>query len=99
VGVNKYQVPGEERPVGIFRPDPETYRTQVQRLDQIRRERDNAAVAAALANLQAVAATPAGPDANLMLPILAAVRVYATLGEICGALRAVWGEYEPPVVI
>ena len=99
VGVNKYQTPGEERPVGIFRPDPETYRTQAQRLDQIRRERDPAAVDAALANLRVVAAAPAGPEANLMPPILAAVRVYATLGEICGALRAVWGEYEPPVVI
>ncbi len=99
VGVNKYQSPGEERPVGIFRPDPETYRTQFARLQKLRAERDAAAVQAALADLRAVAAAPAGPAANLLPPILAAVRAYATLGEICGVLRQVWGEYQPPVVI
>ncbi|MCB0004248.1 MAG: methylmalonyl-CoA mutase, partial [Anaerolineae bacterium] len=99
VGVNKFQTPGEERPVGIFRPDPETYRIQTGRLATLKKERDNAAVDAALDALGDFAAAPAGPATNLMPPIIAAVRAHATLGEICGALRDVWGEYEPPVVI
>ncbi|MBX7235168.1 MAG: methylmalonyl-CoA mutase [Caldilineales bacterium] len=99
VGVNKYQSPGEQRPVGIFRPDPETYRTQHARLQKLRAERDPAAVQSALAALQEAATAPASPANNLLPPILAAVRAYATLGEICGVLRAVWGEYQPPVVI
>ena len=99
VGVNKFQTPGEERPVGIFRPDPETYRIQTGRLATLKKERDNAAVDVALEALGDLAAAPAGSATNLMPPIIAAVRAYATLGEICGALRDVWGEYEPPVVI
>jgi len=99
VGVNAYQTPGEERPVGIFRPDPETYRTQHARLTELKAERDNAAVQAALERLRQTAQAPAGPDSNLMPPILDAVRAYATLGEICGVLREEWGEYEPPTVI
>jgi len=65
----------------------------------LRRERDQAQVDASLAALREIAAAPAGPQANLMEPILQAVRAYATLGEICGVLRRVWGEYEPPTVI
>ncbi len=99
VGVNKYQAPGEQRPVGIFRPDPETYRVQNERLAQVRGRRDPAAVDQALAALREVAAAPADPARNLMPPILDAVRAYATLGEICGLLREVWGEYQPPTVI
>ncbi|MDW8318136.1 MAG: methylmalonyl-CoA mutase family protein [Anaerolineae bacterium] len=99
VGVNAYQTPEEQRPVGIFRPDPEAYRAQQARLEKVRRERDSAAVQAALERLRQVAKAPAGPDTNLMPPILDAVRVYATLGEICGVLRQEWGEYQPPTVI
>ncbi|NOX62728.1 MAG: methylmalonyl-CoA mutase [Chloroflexi bacterium] len=99
VGVNKYQTPDEERPVGIFRPDPETYRRQQARLARLRAERNDNAVASALSALRAAAQARPTPDNNLMPPILDAVRVYATLGEICGALREVWGEYQPPTVI
>ncbi len=60
-----------------------------------RTERDDAAVKAALANLEAACA---GTE-NLMVPILEAVRAYATLGEICGSMRGVFGEYNPPTVI
>jgi methylmalonyl-CoA mutase N-terminal domain/subunit len=56
-------------------------------------------VATALDSLRDVAEAAAGADTNLMPPILNAVRAYATLGEICGVLRQVWGEYEPPTVI
>ncbi len=99
VGVNAYQSPGEQRPVGIFRPDPETFRIQQARLQRVRTVRDAGAVAATLANLRDAAQAPAGPEINLMLPILDAVRAYATLGEICAVLRQEWGEYTPPIVI
>ena len=99
VGVNKFQTPGEQRPVGIFRPDPETYRTQIERKRALLASRDSDAVAASLSALRAAAELPASPQNNLLPPILDAVRAYATLGEICGVLREVWGEYAPPVVI
>lgn len=66
-------------------------RTQVERLQALRRDRDSARVEAALATLEQAAR---GTD-NLMPPILDAVRAYATLGEICDALRRVFGEYRP----
>ncbi|MCO6449712.1 MAG: methylmalonyl-CoA mutase [Caldilineales bacterium] len=99
VGVNKYQTPDEERPVGIFRPDSETHRTQISRLEKLRAGRDPESVQSALSALNAAATAPASPANNLLPPILAAVRAEATLGEICGVLRQVWGEYQPPTVI
>ena len=62
-----------------------------ERLAALRARRDNARVQAALANL---GATAQGTD-NLLPPILAAVEAYATTGEICGVLRAEFGEYQP----
>jgi methylmalonyl-CoA mutase N-terminal domain/subunit len=62
----------------------------VRQLERLRRERDNGRVERALDAMRAAAA---GTD-NLMDPILDAVRAYATLGEMCDALREVWGEYE-----
>ena len=60
------------------------------RLQRLREERDAAAVEQALDRLRHAAA---GTD-NLMTPLLDAVRAYATVGEVCDALRDVWGEYE-----
>ncbi|MFN7980857.1 MAG: methylmalonyl-CoA mutase family protein [Vicinamibacterales bacterium] len=65
------------------------------RLEQVRSTRDAAAVRAALERIKAAAA---GSD-NLMPPILDAVRAYATLGEMCDALRDVWGEYEETAIV
>ena len=60
----------------------------------LKARRDNARVAATLADLKRAAA---GTD-NLMPPIVEAARAYATLGEMCDALREAWGEYEEPPV-
>ena len=77
----------------ILRIGPEVERSQVAELASRRAARDQAAVGATLAELTAAART----DANLVEPMLDAVRAEATLGEICGALRSVWGSYtEPP---
>ena len=94
VGVNKFQLDGEE-PQPIFRVDPEVERAQVRRLRAVKRERDDGAVAASLSRLRDAAAG----DENLLPPILETVKAYATVGEMCGVLREVFGDYQPPSVI
>jgi methylmalonyl-CoA mutase N-terminal domain/subunit len=94
VGVNKFQ-DNEDAPKTIFRVNTELVTTQLERLRKLRAGRDTAAAEAAVARL----ADAAKGEANLMPPILEAVRAYATLGEICGALRRVWGEYVPPTAV
>ncbi len=94
VGVNKFQIDGEE-PKPIFRVNPEVERAQVRRLRAAKAGRDAGAVAASLAQLEDAAR---GKD-NLLPPILEAVKAYASVGEMCGVLRQVFGDYQPPSVI
>jgi methylmalonyl-CoA mutase N-terminal domain/subunit len=89
VGVNDFTM-DEETPVSILYIDETTAERQVERLRRVRRERDNDAVARAL---DALRETARGAG-NTMYPILDCVRAYATVGEMCDALREVWGEYE-----
>lgn len=88
VGVNDYQV-AEERKAATLRLDPAVEENQKKRLATVKADRNPAAVTAALAELERLA----GTDIPLMEPMLAAVRCYCTLGEICGVLRKVFGEY------
>ena len=76
----------------ILRISPEVEREQVRDLAARRAARDQGTVDRALAALVAAART----DANLVPPMLAAARAEATLGEICGVLRAEWGSYSEP---
>jgi methylmalonyl-CoA mutase N-terminal domain/subunit len=76
----------------ILRISPEVERAQVAALAARRAVRDQATVDQTLAELTAAART----DANLVEPMLAATRAEATLGEICDALRSVWGTYTEP---
>jgi methylmalonyl-CoA mutase N-terminal domain/subunit len=76
----------------ILRISPEVEREQVRELTARRATRDSTAVDRALSQLVAAART----DANLLNPMLDAVRAEATLGEICGALRDEWGSYFEP---
>ena len=94
VGVNEYADDAEQRPA-IFSVDKRLVEHQLGRLEHHREARDRGQVAAAL---EALKATCQG-SGNLLPPILDAVRAYATLGEICGAMREVFGEYRPPTVI
>ncbi len=89
VGVNDY-VAEDEPPMSILYIDEKTAETQVAAVERLRRERDNEAVTRALDAMR----TAARGSENLMYPILDAVRAYATVGEMCDALRDVWGEYE-----
>ena len=90
VGVNKFQVE-EESPKGLLRVDPTVRVSQIERLKRLKSERDNVRVKNILSELKNAAE---GKD-NLMPIILDAVKAYATLGEICDALRNVFGEYQP----
>jgi methylmalonyl-CoA mutase N-terminal domain/subunit len=93
VGVNRYEVE-EEAPLEILRIDPALERKQVERVQAVRGRRDSAAVERALADLKRAAEN----ETNVMEPILAAARAYVTMGEMCDALRDVWGMWrETPV--
>jgi methylmalonyl-CoA mutase N-terminal domain/subunit len=93
VGVNRYEDP-DERELEILKIDESLERKQVERLQALRARRDPAAVEQALARLKA----DAGGDANLMPAIIDASRAYVTMGEMCDALREVWGVWrETPV--
>ena len=102
VGVNKFQVE-EEPPKGLLKVDASVGVEQCKKLADLKagkpinkmtKGRDNEAVKAALAELEAACADE---NKNLMPFILAAVKTYATLGEICGVMRKVFGEYEAHV--
>jgi methylmalonyl-CoA mutase N-terminal domain/subunit len=95
VGVNAYTDGNEDQSAAIFRVDDRVVEEQRQSLERVRAERDGEAVAAALAELRAVAQG----SGDLMPPILRSVKAYATTGEICGTLRDVFGEYSPPVEV
>src|SRR5205085_4769504 len=92
VGVNKYVMTGEPAEVPILIIDESVRNHQVERLEQTRAQRDSGAVANALAKLKSAAQK----HENTMAAIIDAVRAYATLGEICSALRDVYGVYEEP---
>ncbi|MEO0022647.1 MAG: methylmalonyl-CoA mutase family protein, partial [candidate division WOR-3 bacterium] len=83
VGVNKYVLEGERLEIPILKIDPQVEVEQCERLRRLRQRRDNAKVRRTLDDLKAACA---GRD-NVMYPILEAVRAYATLGEICGAMK------------
>jgi methylmalonyl-CoA mutase, N-terminal domain len=94
VNVNVYE-PQEEQDVEIHRVDPEISERQLQRLRELKEKRDNDLVAKRLEELKEAAR---GED-NTMYPILEAVRAYATVQEICDALKEVFGGYrETPVI-
>ena len=88
IGLNRFQVQ-EEKPKNLLRVDPALRLSQIEELKKMKSERDQDRVARALSELKRAAE---GTD-NLMLPILQAVKTYATLGEICDTLRHVFGEY------
>jgi methylmalonyl-CoA mutase N-terminal domain/subunit len=94
VGVNELT---EDEPIRIplLEMDPQGYERQVARLERVRRERDNEQVGVSLEALRQVAKR----TENTMPYILDCVRAYATLGEIMGVFREVFGEYREPTII
>ena len=93
VGVNKYQL--EEETPELHRVDPALEQRQIERVQALKARRDSATVETALARLKVDAAHD---DRNLMAPILDAAQADVTIGEMCDALREVWGTWrETPV--
>jgi methylmalonyl-CoA mutase N-terminal domain/subunit len=90
VGVNKFTEEGEQpTPIDVLQIDESAERKQIERLDAVRKRRSAGEVARALGALR----TAAAGTENTMPYILDAVRAYATVGEICGALKDVFGGY------
>jgi len=94
VGVNEF-VQADEKPIEILYIDDTASDVQLKRLAELKQTRDNDRVRRSLLALQDVARG----SGNTMVPLLECVRAYATVGEMCDALREVWGEYEEVPVI
>jgi len=94
VGVNEY-VRDEPIIIPILEMDKEGEKRQLERLSRLRQERDNEMVSIKLEALRQAAQG----NGNLMPYILEAVSAYATLGEVCGVLRKVFGEYRLPAFV
>ena len=95
IGVNKFVDTAEEQQIEVHRLDPDSERRKISRLKEVKESRDQAAVAATLAELKRVAALP---DENLMPATIAAVEANVSMGEIVKALETVFGRYtERPV--
>jgi methylmalonyl-CoA mutase N-terminal domain/subunit len=90
VGVNKFAVNGDE-PYEPLRFDPAIEANQAARLADLRAKRESGAVSRAISELK----TTAEGTGNVLYPLRDALRADATLGEVCDALREVWGEYHP----
>jgi len=93
VGVNEYTSEDKQQ-IPLLRISPDVEKTQLERLKMLKNSRDSKGVQRALEGLRNSADT----DENLMPIMLEAVKAYATLGEICGVLREVYGEYQELIV-
>jgi methylmalonyl-CoA mutase N-terminal domain/subunit len=92
VGVNRFAVEGEE-PYQPLRVDPSIEAEQAEKLSCQRQQRDKAAFGRGIAALKSAAES----TDNVLYPLRDALRAGATLGEVCDALRDVWGEYQPDI--
>src|SRR5262252_570385 len=88
VGVNAFQEEAQAS-IDLLKIDERVAHEQIERVKQVRAQRDNGAVRSALEKVEAAARG----TGNLMPPVLTAVKAYATLGEICDVFRKVWGQY------
>jgi methylmalonyl-CoA mutase N-terminal domain/subunit len=94
VGVNRFQTDEPAPEVYGYEMDEADRARQLGRLADVRRDRDAGQVAECLRTLRSAA----GGDANLMPPLIEAVKAYCTLGEISDVFRDAWGEFQQPVV-
>ncbi len=99
VGVNRHVDDSETLRVPVLQVPEGSLARQLERLERTRHERDNEAVQAALTGLRDAASRPESSATNLMPHFIRCAGAYATLGEQCAVLRAVFGEYREPVAI
>ncbi len=100
VGVNLLRsAAGEEaKPVRIYRANPAVEQNRREAAARLKKERDNIRVRNAIAEIGATARLAPTAQNNLVPAVIEAARAYATIGEICDALREVWGEYREPSI-
>ncbi len=94
VGVNKFQVK-EEPPQNLLKVDPAIQVAQIEKIKRLKAERDNVLTQAALAEVKKAAAS----GENMMPWIIAAVKTYATLGEIVDEMKDVFGEHKESIIL
>jgi methylmalonyl-CoA mutase, N-terminal domain len=99
VGVNVHADPDEQLAIPLLEVSEESKRRHLARLEGVRRERDPERVQAALARLRDLASRPGSSETNVMPALIECANAYATLGEMCGVFRAVFGEYREPVAV
>jgi methylmalonyl-CoA mutase N-terminal domain/subunit len=99
VGVNVFENPDEEISIPLLVVSEESRERHLARLARTRAERDPDRVDAALARLRDCASRPGSSEANVMPALIECANAYATLGEMCGVFRAVFGEYREPVAV
>jgi len=95
VGVNRFIVDEKERDLSLYEMDTEVSRKQIASLQRVKAERDNKQVGATLEKLRKAAEG----RQNIMPSLIDTVKAYATIGEITGVLRDVFGSFEEPVQI
>jgi len=99
VGVNVFEDPDEVLAIPLLEVSEESKQRHLARLARTRAERDSGLVAAALAKLRDSASRPGSSETNVMPALIECANAYATLGEMCGVFRAVFGEYREPVAV
>jgi methylmalonyl-CoA mutase N-terminal domain/subunit len=99
VGVNAHVDRSETTEIPVLQVPPGSLERQLARLERTRRTRDAGQVEAALAGLRDAASRPGSSEDNLMPHFIRCAEAYATLGEQCGILREVFGEYREPVAV
>ena len=99
IGVNSYATESKER-IELFTVDEGYEQAQRERVARLRRERDNGAVRSSLAELTAVLRRKKhGETVNSVPAFISCVKAYATMGEMCGVMRDVFGEYSPDMAM
>ena len=99
VGVNAFADSDERLEIPLLEVSEESRERHLARLARTRRDRDAQRVAASLARLRELASRPGSSETNLMPALIECANAYATLGEMCGVFRAVFGEYREPVAV
>jgi methylmalonyl-CoA mutase N-terminal domain/subunit len=99
VGINAYVDESERTTIPVLEVPTGSEERHLARLAMTRRERDPGAVEAALRGLREAASRPGSSETNLMPHFIRCAAAYATLGEQCGVLREVFGEYREPVAV
>jgi len=93
IGVNQYKMEEDHKPDDLLRVNPAVGQMQISKIQKVRAGRNNEEVQNILRELKETA----GTEANLVPVLIKAVKEYTTLGEICGVLREVFGEYRQEV--